>query len=252
MGRGRLRGMRRLSAGFTLLELMVVISIIGILSAIIIANLQGANARGRDAQRQSDLRELQIAIEAYKRVNGQYPAMGCGLNIGNGDGFASESECPEYIEDLAPQFIDRLPTDPRRDAGEEGYSYSTHRTGTVYKVMAMRTVEAESVTYSHPMKSCDVRFLPDGRLDTWNGGLTNGTTPIPSTSGWCFRGFYADPRGGANIQAEIPDCRQNLHSGSNGRFSSSYGLWGGIVMIPSTETLITRYSVGSTTQVICE
>ena len=60
--------------GFTLVELLVVISLIGILSTLVIANLNSARERARDAQRKSDLRNIQTALRLYYNDNAGYPA----------------------------------------------------------------------------------------------------------------------------------------------------------------------------------
>lgn len=49
--------------GFTLIELMVVVAIIGLLASIVVVSLQGARSGARDAKRQADLKGLQIAME---------------------------------------------------------------------------------------------------------------------------------------------------------------------------------------------
>ena len=60
--------------GFTLAELLIVISIIGILSTIIIVNISSARAKARDARRKSDLKTIQSAVEIYANANkGKYP-----------------------------------------------------------------------------------------------------------------------------------------------------------------------------------
>lgn len=52
--------------GFTLIEILVVIAIIGSLSALLMPNYMEARMRARDAQRKSDLKTIQKAIEMYK------------------------------------------------------------------------------------------------------------------------------------------------------------------------------------------
>lgn len=52
--------------GFTLIELLVVISILGVLAALVLSNMAGVRERARDAQRKSDLKEIQKALEMYK------------------------------------------------------------------------------------------------------------------------------------------------------------------------------------------
>jgi len=50
---------------FTLIELLVVIAIIAILTGIILTSLTGSKAKGRDAQRVSDIGQIQLALELY-------------------------------------------------------------------------------------------------------------------------------------------------------------------------------------------
>ncbi len=62
--------------GFTLIELLVVIAIIGILSSVVLASLNTARLKSRDARRESDLKQLQNAEELYSssQANGSYSA----------------------------------------------------------------------------------------------------------------------------------------------------------------------------------
>jgi general secretion pathway protein G len=59
--------------GFTLIELLIVIAIIGVLATLLMVNFVGVRQRARDAQRKSDLRQLQSALEIYRSDNGIYP-----------------------------------------------------------------------------------------------------------------------------------------------------------------------------------
>lgn len=60
--------------GFTLIELLVVIAIIGILSSVVLASLNSAREKSRDAKRVSDMKQLQLALELYYDANSSaYP-----------------------------------------------------------------------------------------------------------------------------------------------------------------------------------
>ena len=59
--------------GFTLIELLVVIAIIGILASIVLASLNIARMKGRDARRIADLKEMQNALELYYSDHNAYP-----------------------------------------------------------------------------------------------------------------------------------------------------------------------------------
>jgi prepilin-type N-terminal cleavage/methylation domain-containing protein len=65
---------RRGHGGFTLIELLVVIAIIGILSSVVLASLNSARQKGRDARRISDLKQVQLALELYYDANQSYPS----------------------------------------------------------------------------------------------------------------------------------------------------------------------------------
>ncbi len=73
-------------AGFTLIELMVGVAIIGILASVVFAGLGEARKKARDAQRMSDLQQVQLALRLYKDVHGTYP-----VNPGVNDGFGGDN-----------------------------------------------------------------------------------------------------------------------------------------------------------------
>lgn len=59
--------------GFTLIETLVVVAIIGILASIIFVAVGNVRAKARDTQRITDMRALQTALEFYKNRFGEYP-----------------------------------------------------------------------------------------------------------------------------------------------------------------------------------
>lgn len=62
--------------GFTLIELLVVIAIIGVLASIVLASLNSARRKSRDARRITDVKQIQLALELYYDAQSpqQYPA----------------------------------------------------------------------------------------------------------------------------------------------------------------------------------
>lgn len=59
--------------GFTLIELLVVMVILGILGSFVFANVFNGLPKARDAQRKSDLKQLQTALQLYYQDNNTYP-----------------------------------------------------------------------------------------------------------------------------------------------------------------------------------
>ncbi len=68
-------------SGFTLLELLIVIVIIGILALLIIPNISSAPKKARDTQRKTDLRAAQKALEEYFVSNQAYPISASATDI---------------------------------------------------------------------------------------------------------------------------------------------------------------------------
>lgn len=63
---------RRPQAGFTLVELLIVIVVIAILAAIVINTFSGVQARARDTERQTDVKAVSAQLEVYYTNNGGY------------------------------------------------------------------------------------------------------------------------------------------------------------------------------------
>ena len=95
-------------AGFTLLEVMVVIVILGVLASLVVPNLLGNKERADQQKVVSDLTALENSLDMYKLDNGQYPSTQQGLQalVSKPDG---ESQPRRYREN---GYIKRLPTDP--------------------------------------------------------------------------------------------------------------------------------------------
>lgn len=104
-----LSNFKRQNFGFTLVELLIVIAIIGIISSAAVVNLNQAKAKARDARRLSDIAQIRKALEIYNYSEGAYPGAQC-------TGLTSLVSClawsnnPQWIPNLDPMPLDPLTT----------------------------------------------------------------------------------------------------------------------------------------------
>ena len=68
--------LKKRSQGFTIVELLIVIVVIGILATLVIVTFSGIQQKARDSQRQTDINALASHIEAYYAQKGVYPTVG--------------------------------------------------------------------------------------------------------------------------------------------------------------------------------
>lgn len=138
--------MKLKSRGFTLIELLVVIAIIGILSSVVLASLNGARRKGRDARRIADVKQLQLALELYYDSN-------------------SGSYAPNLAA-LAPLYIAAVPTDPGSGAA---YQYDD------------LTSTNTACTANPPTVRCQSYALGATLEDTTNSALASDIDPTTGT-----------------------------------------------------------------------
>jgi prepilin-type N-terminal cleavage/methylation domain-containing protein len=127
---------------FTLVELLVVISIIGLLSTIAIVSLNSARTKSRDTKRIADIKQIITAMQLYYDTNGTYPNTGstgtlplsctngptAWYCLGYGDAGScwnggSQHGCTALDNALSP-YMAKIPKDPdRANVGYTGDAY---------------------------------------------------------------------------------------------------------------------------------
>lgn len=110
--------------GFTLVELMIVIAIIGILAVAIFPQVQGLQEGSRDSARAAALRNTQSALFSFYNDYGHFPT-----NKPEEGGGTSDATCLQDIKENIKKHASTLPTDPKKNFGVDscetkgGYGY---------------------------------------------------------------------------------------------------------------------------------
>jgi prepilin-type N-terminal cleavage/methylation domain-containing protein len=147
--------------GFTLIEVMIVVAIIGILTATVSVSLQAARLKSQAVQGLTDIQRIALSIETYKANYGTYPLScgtggawasrnanpwGCGLGACWIPEFATETWCP------LPSNLNQPP--PGIPAAQSQYLYYSNATGTDYKLLYHQPVSrAVPVEFIDPLRS---------------------------------------------------------------------------------------------------
>jgi len=139
--------------GFTIVELLIVIVVIGILASITVVAYNGVQNRAKQAKLQSDISSVRGLIEAYAAQNGSYPVTAASLNPDWGTATArTDKNCHigTKTEDWVPGLGTALPQSNGDEKGAEGYRgcYMYVSDGTSYVVSAWNMSSAVVQTTS--------------------------------------------------------------------------------------------------------
>jgi len=93
--------------GFTLIEVMVVVVILGILAAILVPKVMDRPEQARKIKARQDIRALEAALNLYRLDNYNYPTTDQGL-----EALVEKPSSPEPPNWKAGGYLDRMPQDP--------------------------------------------------------------------------------------------------------------------------------------------
>jgi general secretion pathway protein G len=100
------RAVRRAAGGFTLIELMVVLAILGVLAALIVPNVLGRADDARVTAARADVNNLVQALKLYRLDNQNYPSAAQGLQA-----LVQKPSIDPIPLNWRP-YLDKLPNDP--------------------------------------------------------------------------------------------------------------------------------------------
>ncbi|MBI4099121.1 type II secretion system protein [Candidatus Parcubacteria bacterium] len=145
------RVLKSKEAGFTMIELLVVVAIIGLLASVILVSLNTVRINARNASRRTTLQQLQTALELYFDSNNRYPSTSENWYSSEpGDIYSNNNG--NWIPGLTPTYMSVLPRDPRGGASPyvplrcfEGTmsAYLYKSDGTDYKLLANCSPEGD-------------------------------------------------------------------------------------------------------------
>jgi len=127
--------------GFTILELIVVVAIIGILTSIILFAISDSREKGRNARRHRDAHEIRSALNLYVTDNGTYPT--------NGSEWEIIIDGTDYLtNDLeGAGYFSEVPLDPLNE-GVYVYKYRPEDNARNYNITYCLEPNEECITLS--------------------------------------------------------------------------------------------------------
>ena len=136
--------------GFTLIEIMVVIAIVGVLTTIVAGNFTTTQLKARDTQRKNDLSQLQRALESYVNDHGSYPPSSAGELSGYSWG-------GDFSDSNGNVYMIKLPNDPKAPTIQ--YLYETNITGgnTKYHIYSYLENDKDETIASYSGKICGIK-----------------------------------------------------------------------------------------------
>jgi prepilin-type N-terminal cleavage/methylation domain-containing protein len=169
----------RKQTGFTIVELLIVIVVIGILAAITVTAFNGVQDRSRDARSQADIKNVVTIIEKYAADNGSYPSTGGLSTIRSDDNCFAGTSQADWIPSVAETLPQSVPN-PGKGRGGLGGCYLYASDGTSYVVSAwnMKNTGPSTSTMYRRLGFREAMFL-NANLYYCNHANIGGASPTP-------------------------------------------------------------------------
>lgn len=146
----------RSQAGFTLLELIVVMAIMGLLIAVTASSFQTSRIKGKDGKRKSDLKQIQNALEAYMNDHGKYPPAsaptGGTIVACGGAGTSSCAFGSAFTDENGTVYMAQIPNDSSSPSLQYLYVASTDQ--KKYQLFAYLENTQDSSVGTYAGKNC--------------------------------------------------------------------------------------------------
>jgi len=191
--------------GFTLIEVLVSITILGILSSIIYVSFGEARQNSRNQALVVEVKELQLALETYRSQNEKYPSPSNGCGTGPTDEIVARTDAAvfgcdiSYINSntfveaptLVTEYIPKLPLADDSANPDCVFEYRTDTAGTWYKLTAISCLagvaDGSGQSLDGSLERCPA-FCPNGSSGDpcFDGDPTyNETFAVYSLGGEC-------------------------------------------------------------------
>lgn len=171
--------MPRKNTGFTIVEFLIVIVVIGILAAITVVAYNGIQERARFSAMKSDLASLNKAIQLYYSENGTYPITPQGGSNQPCSGYWCgwyQTINNDFIPGLVPQYISSTAQLPTANADGDTYLYRAPTPGTDYKLIRLKAgglTDAEKTAMASMMTTdCSNPTLNTDRWGYWSSAVS--------------------------------------------------------------------------------
>jgi general secretion pathway protein G len=140
------------TSGFTIVELLIVIVVIGILAAITIVAYNGIQARARNSQTTSAVQAYYKALVLYMTDKGSYPIQNdacLGQNYPNNKCWQSYTTTASTTLDaaLAP-YLNNNPPNPSTKMMMIGTAYNQYRGGIMFQYNSAKTLDGKPAPYA--------------------------------------------------------------------------------------------------------